>query len=239
MGKANQKNCSLESVVNDANLKNENNKIEKYFDVKNVTTGKGRVIQNFVYAFKKSNGKTEVLSWVFTNNGNNMLSFAKRMRNNGENYILLETVSFSKKGIEFFELKEDGMKHYRIDFADGKMSIKDKDGKELLEDEYIEENIKKKILGYRDEMCSKDEIIKLLEKNGYVKREKKEKEDTNFAIDSKLIALARESKSFDEYMKKANAKGYYDMMEIGQNWELRKNSEFSVSKKKPILTFWF
>jgi len=28
-------------------------------------------------------------------------------------------------------------------------------------------------------------------------------------------------------------------MEIGQNWEARKNTEFSVGKKKPILTFWF
>ena len=217
MGKANQKNCSLESVVNDANM---DFKKEYYLFNKDA-----------IIAKKQNAEKKEYLRWSFDKNGN-MTDFSK-----GDSFGYDEFVQFLGNRIylkeTFYDETKGGTnKVYVIVESPEKVEVR-KNGV-LVNDKAIVDEYKEKLMGYKYATKSFSEIEKALKENGYKKNQK-----MNFSIDSKLIALARESKSFDEYMKKANANGYYDMMEIGQNWEVRKNSEFSVSKKKPILTFWF
>ncbi len=228
MGKANKKNCSLESVVNDANLKSKS--------VKMFVIG-----SDYVLSVKSNGEKKQSFSWIFDKNGK-MVLFRKATNTDIRPTEL----------IQFRGDKEIRIEERRVLGAD--LSIKmEKIGSGFhvwkngipVESEKDLEEYKRKFTEIQESMCSLDEIVSLLKGEGYKECDAHNKEfmnlskDINFSIDSKLIALARESKSFDEYMKKANANGYYDMMEIGQNWEVRKNSEFSVSKKKPILTFWF
>lgn len=217
MGKANQKNCSLESVVNDANMD-----FTKEYYLFN---------KDAIIAKKQNAEKKEYLRWSFDKNGN-MTDFSK-----GDSFGHNEFVQFLGNRIylkeTFYDETKGGTNKVDV-IVESPEEVRVRKNGVLVSDKAIVGEYKEKLMGYKYATKSFSEIEKALKENGYKKNQK-----MNFSIDSKLIALARESKSFDEYMKKANANGYYDMMEIGQNWEVRKNSEFSVSKKKTILTFWF
>ena len=68
------------------------------------------------------------------------------------------------------------------------------------------------------------------------------KNKKNFSIEPKLQEIANKAESFEIYMKEAQKNGFFDMMEIGQNWEYahpRKKSfdlkDFNSQKAKVIV----
>ena len=217
MGKANQKNCSMESVVNDANMD-----CQKEYYLFN---------KDGIIAKKQNAEKKEYLRWSFDKKGN-MTEFSKG-NSSGHN----EFVQFLGNRIylkeTFYDETKGGTNKVDV-IVESPDVVRVRKNGVLVSDKAIVGDYKEKLMGYKYATKSFSEIEKALKENGYKKNQK-----MNFSIDSQLIALARESKSFDEYIKKANANGYFDMMEIGQNWEARKRTEFSVGTKKPILTFWF
>ena len=219
MEKENKKNCSLETVINDANL-----------DFKKEYSVLGKKEKSII-ARKTNDDKKEYWRWSFDENGN-MVDFSKgdQIGHNefiqflGDRIFLRET---------FYENKVGGTNRFEVYFTSPETVEIYQNGKRI-EDKNIADEYKNKILDYKNVTRSINEIESLLKENGYKKNQKM---NFSFSIDTKLLEMARRNKSYEGYVQEAFANGYFDMMEIGQNWEAR-NKNFSTERKRK-LTFWF